>query len=300
MALNSMSQDPTFLNANQSLLYLNPSFAGSNGGVRNQFSYRNQWPQLSLNMQTFLNTTDVYFQRIKAGIAISLFQDNLLNGKLKTNVLSLSYGQYLSFRQGDLKIIPSIKLAYAERLLDIKNLTFDETFDARCGFVWNFPPILLSRRTYYDLSSGLLVNYKNKFYAGASILHINQPNQALDFSNCKLPYALNVHASYTGKLTEKSILQVLGMFNRQNKFNTLRVGLNTITFNHLILGLSIGNFSSAVFNAGYRSNYFSLLFGYDVTFSKLAGNTAGAFELHASFNLRNKEQRKVLTSFESQ
>lgn len=54
------AQDPIFLNANHSLLNLNPSFAGSNGGFRNQFSFRNQWPSLSGRYHTYINSADVY------------------------------------------------------------------------------------------------------------------------------------------------------------------------------------------------------------------------------------------------
>lgn len=94
--LSSFSQDPPFLNANQSLLYMNPSFAGSNGGIRNQFSYRNQWPFEGYHnyMQTYLNTVDVYVPSLKGGVAVSALRDNVANGMLKTSVLSLSYAQY--------------------------------------------------------------------------------------------------------------------------------------------------------------------------------------------------------------
>jgi type IX secretion system PorP/SprF family membrane protein len=297
--VSSFSQDAIFLNSNQSLIYMNPSFAGSNGGVRNQFSYRNQWPQLSGNMQTFLNTADVYLKPIKAGIAVSVFQDNIERGTLKTNALSLSYAQYLSFRGGDLKIIPSVKFSYAERLLDLNKLQFGDAIDPRYGIVWysayGVPP---SKKTYFDFSSGLLVNYKNKLYAGASMLHINQPDGGL-LGEYKIPYALNIHASYTSVISEKSILQTFCLLNRQDKFNTFRLGVNTIIYNHLVFGVAVVSFDSPIISAGYRNNYFSLLFGYDFSLSRLAGNTIGSGEVHASFNLRNKSQHKTLTSFES-
>lgn len=299
VSLSSFSQDAIFLNSNQSLIYMNPSFAGSNGGVRNQFSYRNQWPQLSGNMQTFLNTADVYLKPIKAGIAVSVFQDNVLKGVLKTNALSLSYAQYLSFGKGDLKIIPSFKVTYGERTLDIAGLSFGDAIDPRYGIVWSSSSIVpVSKRTYFDLSSGLLVNYKNKLYLGTSMLHMNQPDGGL-LGSYKIPYAINVHASYTSFISEKSSLQFFYLFNRQQTFITQRIAVNMINFKHLITGASLVIYDSFVINAGYRNNYFSVLLGYDFTINKLAGNVPGSWEAHASFNLRNKEKRKTLTSFES-
>ena len=45
--LKTQAQDALFTSNQQSFLYLNPSFAGSNGFMRYQSLYRNQWPNLS-------------------------------------------------------------------------------------------------------------------------------------------------------------------------------------------------------------------------------------------------------------
>ena len=60
----TQAQDPLFTNNQQSLLYLNPSFAGSNGFMRYQTVYRNQWPNLSSPYVTFYNSFDSYIKRI--------------------------------------------------------------------------------------------------------------------------------------------------------------------------------------------------------------------------------------------
>lgn len=294
----SFSQDPEIVNANQSLLYMNPSFAGSNGGIRNQFSHRNQWPSLSSSIRTFLNTADVYLPSIKGGLAVSLLSDDF-GGILKTNVLSLTYAQYFSTKKGDLKIIPSVQFGYGERSLDIQSLHFGEAVDPRYGSVWATTTAMpLWRKNYFDFSSGLLFNYKNKLYAGGSVFHINQPDIGM-LGALKMPCAVNAHASYNFTLSKWSSLQVLYRYRNQNNFASSQLAINLISFKHLIAGAAWTVSEAAQFNLGYRQNYFTLVAGYDIVISKLAGNTTGSWELHASFNLRNKEQRKALTSYES-
>jgi type IX secretion system PorP/SprF family membrane protein len=290
--LISNAQDPVFYNSNQSLIYLNPSFAGSNGGIRNQFSYRE-----SHSFITYLNTFDLYIKAIKGGLAISVINDNVY-GSVKTTGASLSYAQHFSFLDGDLKIIPSLQVAYGQRDLNTSYLNFGDMLDPRYGLVWTSSLTPSSNKTYVDFSSGLLVTFKNKLYIGASFFHMNQPDIGF-LGTQKLPVKFNLHASYNIQLSEKSCLQALYRTNSQSMFWTNRLGLNLVSFNHLITGIGLVNWEEPVLSAGYRNNYFNLLIGYDFTLSKLAGNTAGNWELHASFNLRNKEQRKTLTSFES-
>lgn len=289
----SNAQDPSFYNSNQSLIYLNPSFAGSNGGIRNQASYRNQWPQTSYNFSTYLNTVDLYIKAIRGGLAVSAMHDDVYSGLLKTTKISLSYAQYLGLLKGTLKVIPSVQFSYAKRTADYGSLSFDDPRTSQWGIT---EPN--SSKQYFDFGAGLLVNYKNKLFIGTSFFHINQPDGGLLWTY-KLPVNFNFHASYNFKLSEKSCLQALYRTNSQSMFWTNRLGLNLVSFNHLITGIGLVNWEEPVLSAGYRNNYFNLLIGYDFTLSKLAGNTAGNWELHASFNLRNKEQRKQLTSFES-
>ncbi|MBA3681834.1 MAG: PorP/SprF family type IX secretion system membrane protein [Bacteroidetes bacterium] len=291
------SQDPLFFNPNQSLVYLNPSFAGSNGGIRNQFYYRNQWPNLSGTYATYVNSFDAYIKPIKGGIAFSALRDNQAHGTLITDVLSLSYAQHISLLDGKLKIIPSLQGALGVVQLDKTKLDFGDMINARRGFVWNTPlAVPASKKTYIDLSSGLLINYNN-FYFGSSVFHINQPDEGL-LGISKLPNRLSLYSSYNLKLNERSLLHFFARYERQNKFDALSLNATALFAKHFILG---GGYSSNnVFNSnfGYRHNFFVLCFGYDVSISKLSGNTAGSWDIQVSFNIRDKEKRKVLTDFE--
>lgn len=293
------SQDPLFTNTSQSLVNLNPSFAGSNGEIRNQLSYRNQWPNLSGTYVTYLNCFDAYIKPLKGAIAVSVLHDDASRGLLKTDVLNLVYAQHFSLFDGKLKIIPSLQASYFRLTLDKTKLNFGDPIDPRRGFVFNAQPTPVPSQTKsnFDFSSGLLANYKN-FYLGTSVFHINQPDEGL-LGTSKLPYRLSINSSYNLHLSEKTLINFFVNYQKQQYFQFLHLNINALLFNHLIIGSGFkSNYSAANFNAGYRNNYFVLSYSYDIDISKLSGNTAGSHEFMASFNLRNKEQRKLITDFE--
>jgi len=291
------SQDPLFSNAQQSLIYLNPSFAGSNGGIRNQFSYRNQWPNLSANYLTYLNSFDAYLPKIKGGISVSAMLDDQAHGTLQTNVLSMGYAQHLSFFDGNLKIIPSLQATYFRIAIDKTKLNFGDPINLRFNDSGTIITAVPSQSiSNFDCSSGLLINYKN-FYFGASAFHINQPDQGL-MGTSKLPMRLSLHSSYNLQLNDRSLLNFFIRYEHQNKFDFLNLNVKALLLKNLIIGGGYSSLNAINATIGYRHNFFVLSLEYDVVTSKLSGNTAGSWELHTSFNLRNKEQIKILTDFE--
>lgn len=160
----------------------------------------------------------------------------------------------------------------------------------------------------FDASSGLLINYKN-FYFGASVFHINQPDQGL-LGSSKLARRLSIHSSYNLHISEKTVVNFFGRYERQHEFNLFQLNVNSLLFKHLILGLgSVYSWNgqknfyfygfSPTANVGYRHNYFTIRASYEILLSTSTSyNSAKSFEVMLSFNLRNKEQRKILTDFE--
>jgi len=294
------AQDSFFLNSNQSLLCLNPSFAGSNGGFRNQVSFRNQWPNLSGRVITFLNSADVYLSPAKAGIGASVIYDEMWLGVYTSSLYSLSYAQHLLFYGGKLKLIPSLQMSYGHRKLDVSQMNIGvELSDPRHGYLWDpTGPGPVYEKTYFDVSAGFLINYQEKLFVGASFFHLNQAD--VGFAGAQgLPHKVNLHTSYNMECNKNLRLQFFALMNVQQDFYTTRLAVNALLYDHLITGLACSNYESAILSAGYRNPLFTFLLGYDLTISKLAGNTVGSWEMHASYNLRSKELRRSVTSFET-
>ncbi len=292
------SQDALFVNNQQSLVYLNPSFSGSNGGIRNQLTYRNQWPNLSGTYVTLNNSFDAYIKPIKGGISLNLFSDDQARGALRTNAFSFVYAPFFSFLENKLKIIPSFQFRYFNKILDRGRLNYGDMIDARRGLVWLAPGLVPKAKVEnYDLSSGLLVNYKNTFF-GASVFHMNEPDEGF-IGQSKLPYRFNLHASHNYFASENLLLHFYTQYTKQHYFELLKLQTSALLYKHFIVSAGINNHRNLMFGTGYRHHLFCLTLNYDVSFSKLSGNTAGSWELNASFNLRNKEKRKEIFCFEN-
>lgn len=284
VAVKSFSQDHAFLNTNQSLINLNPSFAGSNGFIRNQSSFKSNMGSPSTGY-TALNSFDAYIKPIKAGIAVSALTNNFANGVLINNKLSFSYAQYFSLLKGKIKLIPSLKLTYAERLMSLEK-TWAPSASVN-------PPS--AKINYLDLSTGFLATYKDRLYAGFSISHLNRP----DHDVFPYGYSFTYHISYNLKLSEILQMQILGQVQSQAAYASSYVVVNALLYKQIIAGLGLKSSQTPVFNLGYRNNYFILLAGYNVQGNSTSEYSKRSFEVHASFNLRKKELRQTINSFET-
>ena len=302
-ALTGFAQDPAFLNTSQSLVYLNPSFAGSNGGMRNQLSYYNQWANNNdRSFATALNTFDAYLKPLKGGVAISVLNDNGLSGKYTAWLTSLTYAQHLGFLNNSLKIIPSVQVSYGQKKLDLMGVRLGEAFEPRIGFIWNTRAGRpMESKAYVDLNAGLLLSYKKDLYAGVSVAHINGPDVGL-LGPYNIPVKITAHASYNLHVSERTLLNIIYRHSSQGIYTYNQVGVNAVFFKHLIAGagLVIKSYSNvALISAGYRNNFLAVALSYDRGITENPTQKFASYGLNLSFNLRGKDDRKRLTSFEA-
>lgn len=292
------SQDPIYTNTHQSLVALNPSFAGSNGLIRYQHTTRSQWFNLSGSYLTFYNSLDAFIKPIKGGIALSYIRDDQARGTLVTDRIDITYAQHFSLINEKLKIIPSIQFSCFRKTLDNSKLNFGDQIDPRRGFVWSQVPVTTGKvsKINGDLSAGLIVNYKH-FYIGSSVFHITQPDEGIRRPS-KLPYRFSAFTSYNLFLGEKVLINALFRFEQQFSFTGTNLSLNALFAEHLMISTGLINNNAINTLIGYRHNYFTISGGYEFGISRINNNTAGSFEICASFNLRNKDGRHALKDLE--
>lgn len=173
-----------------------------------------------------------------------------------------------------------MQLSYGYRELDVSLLDngamLSHPIYGNISDTWKLPgggPVY--EKSYVDLSAGFLVNYREKLFAGVSIFHLNQPDVGL-FEARGLPQHVKLHASYNMEYTKNLRLQFFCLMNVQQDFYSARLAVNALVFDHLISGVAYSDFNTAVLSAGYRNSFFTILMGYDVTISKLAGYTAAS------------------------
>lgn len=301
------AQDVEFNNVNHSLVYLNPSFSGSNGYLRNQTDYRNQWPNLSGTLVLYNTSFDGYIKPINGGVSFSAFSNNIAYGLIRQTKFSAAYAQYFSFANSDLKIIPSAQVSYGINKLDKGKLNFGGQGYPAYGLPATWTDLPSGQVNYLDLSAGIVVQ-KYFSYFGAALFNILEPN--ISFAGTyKLPMRGVIHASDNFVLSRRSKANVFISYTMQgnNSWLNLRV-LNTYK-NILLYGLGykayLGNDPKFVdifagknnvsFYLGVRHEAFTLNYSYDLEPSKLSGNTAGSHELSMSISLKKKGEKRSKT-----
>jgi type IX secretion system PorP/SprF family membrane protein len=208
----------------------------------------------------------------------------------------LSYAQHFKLCDDKLKIIPSLQVSYFNKTIDNSKLTFGDQIDARRGFTWydnTIPP--KSSKSNVDISAGLIVNYKH-LYIGSSLFHITQPDEGLQGPS-KLPYRISSFASYNLFLGDNVLINALFRFEKQQSFTATNFNINALIAKHLMVSAGLRNDNAINTLIGYRHNYFTISGGYEFGISGVSSH-AGSFEICASFNLRNNDDRKIVKDFE--
>lgn len=288
------SQDAFLSNTGQSRIYLNPSYAGTNGYVRILSAFRLQDMNLSVPMKTGYASVDAFIKPIKAGIALSYLYDDQKNAKLKSNAFSLVYGQHLYLYDKKMRLIPAIQATYFNRTLASNDLKVIDTIDYRKNDIWDsrrfttFPSASSATKSNADISASVLLQSKDVNF-GVAVFHLNQPDQGI-WGVSKLPYRINLHGSYNFSLTEELNLSVFALFISQKDFKDLLLSANFNWNNEFFFGLGMRKANALTANIGFQSGSVRFSVGYDYGLN--AENTyvygKNSIELMLSFNLKNK------------
>lgn len=280
--------DQSFFIPNQSLLYLNPSFAGSNGGLRNQMAYT-RLKINSIKSFAFYNGLDYYLNKMHGGVALS-YMTNIPDKLTKHRELNLIYAQHFSLYSGKLKIIPSLQASYVDDVNASKVFTNADSIRITVISPWSS-----ERVKKVDFSTGLVINYKT-FYAGISVFHINGFDlDAGKISDLNTRYCF--HTSYNMHLHKNLLVNLMIRVYSQNQYYSLETTLNAVFRKHWIVSANNALDKRIFTSIGYRHNFFTATAGYSIPLRKFVG-VFKLVEFGLSYNLRNKEQRKKLVDIE--
>lgn len=289
--LNVKAQDPQFTQFYANPLYLNPAFAGTAKCPRFCFNYRNQWPNLSGTYVTYAASYDQHFDALAGGIGAQVYTDNQAKGTLRTTSFSLMYSyQAVINREFSLKF--GIQAGGFQKILDRTKLNFGDMIDARRGFVWNTAETVPNQnKVNADFSAGMLGYSKNYFF-GFAAHHITQPDEGL-LGVSKLPAKFTGHAGAIIPLEKgnESYLSPNILFQSQQRFQQLNLGLYYVK-GAFVAGLWYRNQDAVIALVGIQNQFFKFGYSYDVTVSKLSGNTAGSHEISLQVQLQCSPKKK--------
>lgn len=286
------AQDPAFSQYYANPIYLNPALAGNKICPRFTLNYRNQWPAMPANFVTYSAAYDQYLPVLHGGVAIMAMADNAGNGSLTSMSISGAYSYRLIISRS-LIANAGIQVAWAQNQLDWDKLQFEDQIDSRLGFVnptSEIRPENLSK-SYVDFSSGFTLGYKERYYIGAAVHHLSEPNIGF-YSNqtSTLDMKITAHAGALFYLENpgSNDLRALSvspnlMYVQQKGFHQVNVGayLNKYPF---VLGVwyrnTFDNPDALIALVGFQQSNFKLGYSYDFTVSGLEnGSTGGAHEI---------------------
>ena len=164
--------------------------------------------------------------------------------------------------------------------------------DPRRGFVWNTNEIIPAQSKYNaDFSAGI-IGYSKRYFFGFAANHITQPDEGL-LGVSKLPAKFTIHGGAIIELEKggASYLSPNILFQQQAKFSQLNLGLYYVK-GAFVAGLWYRNQDAVIALVGLQSKNFKFGYSYDVTVSKLAGNTAGSHEISLQIQFECKPKRK--------
>ncbi|HTA63438.1 MAG TPA: PorP/SprF family type IX secretion system membrane protein [Bacteroidia bacterium] len=282
-------------------LYLNPAQTGVfDGDYRVAAAYRNQWRTIPVPYSTLSFCGDTKFNQVfsqNSSVGVGLIFNNDVSGDSRYSInqayVPLSYIQKF---KGDTNLTVSIGLSpgVSNIAFNTRKLSYDSQFD---GDAYN--PSLptgenypTQSKTYFDLGSGLAIQYKLKklgyISVGTSLSHINRPNVSF-FKNAGINLYSKSNTYVSVKLPLNEVLFVHGdfMYEKQGPFHeTILAGRLAYVMSKednisLNFGLSARWNDAAIFLLGMDYKNYRVGLAYDVNTSafNVATNKRGAIEV---------------------
>lgn len=234
------SQDPHFSQFFHSPLTLNPALTGKfDGQYRIAGIHRNQWPAISNAFITTGISVDGSIaagklrENNRLGIGLSALTDKTGNSLLKSNYLALSCAYEIALDQeGYNQLAIGFQGSYGNRRLNIEALKFGSQLDPAGS--WTRPSNENLSGTavnlhYFEVNAGILFNGStngvNNYYIGASVFHINSPQEGfLNNGSFKLARRYTIHSGGAFSIGATSLLYITALYNQQNSTKEIVLG----------------------------------------------------------------------------
>ncbi len=282
-------------------LYLNPAQAGLfDGDYRVAAAYRNQWLAIPVPYATLSFCGDTKFNHVfsqHSAVGVGLVFNNDVSGDSRYSInqayVPLSFIQ--TFKgDSNLSISLGVSPGVSNIAFNTRRLTYDSQFD---GDAYN--PSLptgenypTQSKTYFDIGSGLAVQYKLKrggyISGGTSLSHINRPNVSF-FKN----EGVNLYAKSNSYINIKypinEVLFVHGdfMYEKQGPFHETviagRLGYVVNKEDNISLNMGISarwnDATIVLLGMDYKNYRVGLAYDINTSAFNVATNKRGAIEV---------------------
>lgn len=300
------AQDPVYSQFYAAPLQINPAFAGVTFAPRISINYRNQYPNWPKAYITYSLAYEQAVEDLNSGFGIMLMSDRAGDGIYRTNYATAVYGYQVRLNDTWYARF-GIEAGLIQVRVDWDRLIFGDQLDPLTGGVDNAGNPFESEElrpqslnaTAFDVGAGLLF-YGGPVYVGASMKHLNTPDESLIKLNDNLragrPVRTTVHGGVEFSLgggnnrTAPSFISPNLLFIKQGDFAQLNIGAYT-GINRFFGGIwyrhAFTNPDAVIFSLGVREGVLRIGYSYDFTLSELAsvpGGLGGTHELGLTVN----------------
>lgn len=302
------AQDPQFSQYYAAPLYINPALAGINQLGRAGVNYRDQWPSIAANFETYSFYLDYNFEdyNSSAGIMVNTDREGIAGLRSTTVALMYAYQVDLNYRW---TFRPGLQVGYAIRDLNFDKLTFGDQFD-ETGLVRSFTQETFNtgfNTQFFDFAAGGII-FDSRIWFGGAIHHINEPNQSILGENSPLRHRVSFHGGYripfeaikpfyeAPEGRERSVTPTFN-YRYQGDYDQLDIGvyltLDPVLFGLWYRGIPVKTFSgipnseAIIMMVGLNMGKTTVGYSFDYTISDLGINSGGAHEVSViyKFNL---------------
>jgi type IX secretion system PorP/SprF family membrane protein len=272
-----LAQDPYFSQFFNSILYLNPAYAGSAHQPRISAAYRNQMPALGSPWISYNASFDMSVKPIQGGIGINI-QNDQQGPALNRFSADFMYSYFLALNN-QVTIHAGFQASYSHRFLNGSSLVLPSQIDSR----GNIDPFAESvgdgSKGYPDFAVGF-VALSRTAYGGISMHHLTKPNLSLartspgdQTESWSLQRKLTVHGGvyipvYEKKLGREALkLNPNVVYLHQGSFRQINYGMDIVYktvyagawFRHSI-DFKVNAF---IIHLGYEHDYFRISYSHD-------------------------------------
>ncbi|MFD2163557.1 PorP/SprF family type IX secretion system membrane protein [Paradesertivirga mongoliensis] len=292
-------------------IYLNPALAGQfDGSFRVNMIYRNQWSAMSGDLRYISASMDYQLPNNAGGLGLMFNNSAEGVAYLKKNNISGIYSYIIG---GDnFSASFGLQAGITNRKMDFSSLIFSDQLDSRLGLTGastSAESPLNDNKYYFDAGTGANFVIGNAMI-GASVLHLNKPDESFTGSVVPTPIRTAVHASYRVPLStddEGSYLIPSVVYYKQSQATSISGGMQfkyravnagvwyrtagSGSSDALVVSFIFDLFSKNAKNQKYRFGV-----SHDATTSKLNyGNTSGTSEVSFGFETGESQNKGYST-----
>jgi type IX secretion system PorP/SprF family membrane protein len=302
----ALAQDQIYSQFFNAPLYLNPSLTGQfDGDIRLNMIYRNQWSGLGQNLSYLSASADINIPGFGGGVGLLFNRSSEGTAYLVKNNVAATY----SYSVGSDDFVTSfgVQAGLTNRTINWNKLVFGDQIDMRLGYL---PGSIssaevpdMSNKFFFDAAAGVNIVYKS-FLFGASVYHLNKPNESFSGAEALLPIRTTLNASYRMPLSnrasynrdEGAYLIPSVVYYQQAKFRSVSLGaqLKYRTVNTGIWYRTAGQGSPDaivlslifdLFGGGKNGEKLRLGISHDATTSRINySNTSGTTEASVGYS----------------